>query len=177
MSNMKVTAATITSSPSKITYMANGMHMSYGNVLSLVDMIMQRTLDYTIPEIKSWIQNYVAKRTGQLQDDLINTLMTSAWIGQQLKLELGTMVDYAKYVNKMPAYMLQHEFEWGKAYYYGYHGWVYLNDPNAQSGFWGLLRMEGRRALRANFKRARDDWCGLMGVSGQFIQRSLKVVI
>lgn len=174
--SLQSTAGKISVRESDITYIVGNTQMDYWGVLALVDDIMNKTLEYTLPLIKTWIQTYVAKRTSQLQDDLIRTLETSQWLNDQLKLELGTMLPYAKKVNS-GTQRLRHNNEWGYAYYYGYHGRILLNDPQAQDKFWGLLKMEARRVLREMFSRARFEVCGAIGVSGQSIQRKLRVTI
>ena len=169
--------ATITGSNATISYIVANTSLDYFGVLSLVEDIMRKTLEYTIPQIKAWIKEYVAKRTGQLQDDLIKTLENSQWVNQQLRLELGTMLPYAGKINSDRSLKIQHSNELGYAYSYGVRGKVILKDSKAQYGFWGLLKMESRKRLRENFTRSRFEICGKLGVSGQSIQRKLRVKI
>jgi hypothetical protein len=151
----------------KIHYLIGATKLDYQGVMFLVDDIMTKTLEYTITDIEEWISIYVAKRTGQLQDSLIRFLKTSAWVNNKLKLILGTDLEYAQYVNNMSSNQVRHSGEIGKAYYYGFFGDVLLDDPMAQGGFWGLLRMEGKRSLKDNFARVRMEICGGLGISAR----------
>lgn len=174
--SLQTTAATITAKETDIHYIVGNNKMDYHGVIALVTDIMNQTLEYAIPIIKDWIRTYVAKRTGQLQDDLIKTLETSQWINNQLRLELGTMLQYAKELNK-GGVVVRHNSEMEYAYYYGNYGKILLNDPQAQDKFWGLLKMESRKVLKESFSKARFKVCGGIGISGQSINRKLKVVI
>jgi len=159
----------------KIDYLINNLHMEHAEVLELLTQIMEKTIQYTVPEIEQWIKEYVPKRTGQLQNSLLDSINMTEWTGQQLRLILFTDVEYATELNNRKDIQIQHNNEIGSAYYYGHYGKLILNDPKAQYGFMGLLKMFARQHLKDNFKRARFEICGSVGVSAAPISKTIKV--
>lgn len=159
----------------KISYIANNLRMEMGEVLQLLTQIMEKTIQYTVPEIEQWIKKYVPKRTGQLQNSLLDSVNKTEWTGQQLRLILFTDVEYARELNNRKDIQIQHNNEIGSAYYYGHYGKLILNDSNAYYDFMGLLKMFARQHLKDNFKRARFEICGSVGVSAAPISKTIKV--
>lgn len=152
-----------------VNFTVNNARLTQQDVINVVDQIMSRTLQYTIHEVSSWIEEYVAKRTGQLQDGLKDRLSSSSWLNWVLRLELGSNVPYMGIVNNYSASQVQHNNEIGYADYYGHEGLILLNDPKAQGKFWGLFHMHAKTRLKENFKKARLEVCGSVGMSARTI--------
>jgi len=151
---------------SEISYKVGSSKLTYEQLMKAFDEVLDKSLQYTKPIITNWIRKYVAKRTGQLQDSLIERLNLSSYLNNVLKLLLGTKVEYASDVNKMSSKKLKHFNEWGYAYYYGYNGLLKLNDPEALDDFFGNLIKESKRVLIENFNKSKLEVFGQIGVSG-----------
>lgn len=119
-------------------------------------------LSQSIDDLMKWIREYVPRATGQLQDHIINQLLSSPGtrskkpkrISLKVGVDPGTGPHYARYVNALPDGMLQHQGTRRWVNYYGHYGYITLNDRKAQGGYAGLLRLEAKRVLRENLKDA-----------------------
>lgn len=178
MSLAPKTQAEVNFNKSKITYAAGQLqNLSKTQVELLVQTILETTLQLTKMDCRKWIQMYVPRRTGQLQDNLLANL-ESSFISRNnfLKLVLGTNVDYAQYVNKMSAMQVQHAGTSAYAYYYGNHGRIILNDPMAQGHFFGIMLMYARDRLRFHLKNVKSTILGTVGIAAKPFQQ-MKVTI
>ena len=162
-------AAEINFNKEKITYAAGQIqNLSKTQIEQLVQTILETTLQLVVADVKKWIQIYVPKRTGQLQDNLLANFQSSyIQNGRILKLKLGTNIDYAQFVNKMPAAMVQHAGDLAYAYYYGVHGKIILNDQMAQGHYHGIMLMYARDRLRFHLKDTKATILGSVGVAAK----------
>lgn len=142
--------------------------MTYEETVILMTSILQDTLDWTIKDLEEWIKIYVPKRTGNLQEDLIDNLYSS-WIKNKLtiRLVLKTFVDYAGDVDAMSDAQVQHDSTWyehsGKrayAYYHRHHGRIFLDDPEALGGFFEKLQEYARDRCLFNLTKAQMRFMG-----------------
>lgn len=123
----------------QIKYIAKKVGVTYQVVLDRIKLLLEYVLDKVTLDMELWIQKYVPKRTGQLQDSLIKNL-GSSWVKNGLlKIIMGTHIDYAPDVDAMNAMMVRHLNEIGYAYYYGHHGKINLYDPRAIGGFFETM--------------------------------------
>lgn len=149
-----------------ITYRVGSLKMDYAGVIDLLNEIMNLTLEKTTEDINDWVLTYIAKRTGQLQDSILDNLLLSGWLNKKLTILLKTDVEYAKDVNEMENEHVQHLNEIGFANYYGHNGMIILNDPKAIGNFWPHLVKYSIDMLKDNFNRSKFEKCGGVGVSG-----------
>jgi len=164
----KAAESTIGLNKDVITYVAGRLNLSYEETVLLIKNIMQDTLDWTIIDVEAWIKEFVPKRTGQLQDNLIKNLQSSFIKNNtMIRLVLKTFIDYALDVNAMSDAQVQHEGTWlehsGKkayAYYYGYHGRIFLDDPEAVGGFMGKLQEFAKGRALFNLTKAQMRFMG-----------------
>lgn len=135
-------------------------------------------LALTIDDLEAWIKKKVPKRTGKLRDSLIKNLHSSSVIGGILKLMMGTKVKYAEDVNDYTTQQVRHrntkrEHHWAYydtksgrkryhpkayAYYYGYHGEITLNDPEAIGHFWDFMRVYARTRILYNMAKVKKKY-------------------
>jgi len=146
-----------------LRYLAKSNLVSYPILLLILDDMLSYIKDELIFELTMWINLKVPKRTGQLRDSLIETLNTSTAGNGELKIELGTMVDYATEVDRMTTFKVRHFQEWGTAYYYGHSGRILLNDPFAVGDFWENLQTYSQERLSFITQRASDEYFGGQG--------------
>jgi len=101
----------------QITYMAKNSKYSYDQIVKLIHAILNDVLIDTKKDLKIWINNKVAKRTGQLRKDLIEW-MDGSGVGENImELVLGTYIPYAEDVAGMTTSQVRHNKEWGYVYY------------------------------------------------------------
>lgn len=163
------TIASVEMQKPKITYAAGQLrNLTHSQVEQLVQTILETTLQLVMIDVTKWIQTYVPRRTGQLQDNLLANFQSSyIQNGRILKLKLGTNIDYAQYVNKMSSTQVQHFGVIGYAYYYGSHGPIILSDPSAQGHYQGIMLMYARDRLRFHLKNVKQNILGSVGVAAK----------
>jgi hypothetical protein len=122
----------------ELRYLARTTSLNYMQVVSRVNEMLHYILNEVLFILRIWINTYVPKRTGQLRDKLLNSLEQSEVKWGMLKIIVGTRIDYAQKVSDFGTGNVRHVATWyehsGKkayAYYYGYHGPIFLNDPFA----------------------------------------------
>jgi len=147
----------------ELQYLAKSNLVSYPMLLLIFNDMLAYIKDELIFELGLWIKFKVPKRTGQLQDSLMNTLNTSTVSDGQLTIELGTMIGYASDVDRMMTQKVRHFQEWGTAYYYGHSGRILLNDPFAVVEFWEQLQIYAYDKLVFITQRASDEYFGGQG--------------
>jgi hypothetical protein len=145
-----------------ITYIAGQLNLTYEDTKLMITNVLQDALDWTLEDMKEWIKEFVPKRTGQLQDNLLANIESSRVVDFTLKLIIRTSIDYAADVNAMSDAQVQHDATWfehsGKrayAYYYGNYGPIFLNDPNAMGGFFQELQEYGKQRSFVNLAKAK----------------------
>ncbi len=141
----------------KIRYLAKSgtVGLGYQDLVNICQLTLEMTLDAVKADLKDAINRYVPKATGQLRENYEANLESSHVYSQALKMSiiLGTNISYAGIVNRMPESSLQHSGQQRYAYYYGAHGKISLDDPEAQHDFHGLLRMILRQSLTRWFRQ------------------------
>lgn len=123
----------------QIKYLAKGNKLSFEEVLALLHNMLLYVLDELITELKIWIHSKVPKATGQLRDSLLKNLESSNVKKGLMRLVLGTHLSYAPDVAEMSTAQVRHSGEKAYAYYYGAHGPIILDDPEAIGDFWNEL--------------------------------------
>lgn len=149
------TKFTVKANRAYISYIAGKRKMSYSQVKQLITDILADTLTLTLADLEEWIKTYVPKRTGNLQEDLINNLHSSRAMDNIMRLILGSTVRYAEDVNEMSTSQVQHSGEVGYAYYHGYYGKIILNDPEAVGHFWDRMLEFAKRRILINLTKAK----------------------
>jgi len=147
----------------KVYLMLKSQPVSYPEAMVEYNNMLAYIRDEVVRVVGNWInlEGKVPKRTGQLRDTLTATLNSSTVENNVLKIKLGSMVSYATEVNDMPAAVVRHVRQWGKAYYYthatGTH-WIMLNDPFAIGHFWNALQIYTEGNLINISQRAIDEY-------------------
>ena len=148
--------------------------LSYDQIQELVINILNETLSLTLADLNEWIDEKVPKRTGKLRKDLKLEIKSSFVSRMLLRLKLGTHISYAEFVNNMMTSQVAHEGEWGTAYYGGYHGKIFLNDPNAVGWFFVQMIEYAKKRLEVNFIKAKAINLSGKGVGGKMISNKFK---
>jgi hypothetical protein len=174
---------TIKTNQDRIKRIAGNIGISPRDFLSTIKLILDETLDKTIKDLKEWIYKYVPKRTGQLRDNLIKHIETSQYLSKGLlEIIIGTDLDYAQRVSQMSTRQVRHSswFEHAQrgkrpkkykrkkklkpkrayAYYYGHHGRIFLNDPDAIGNFWNKLILFLQKRSLVNLNVAAQYYLG-----------------
>ena len=142
----------------KIKFLAKNTEVDFDEILSLLHNMLLYVLDELIFELKTWIKTKVPKRTGQLRDNLLKHLESSNVKKGLMRLVLGTDIQYAPDVAEMPTRTVRHSGEVGYAYYYGHHGKINLNDPQAIGDFWNELMEYAQERTMFILQRAIDEY-------------------
>ena len=159
---------TINVEKGSISYIAGSLKLTFEEAKLLIQNILADTLAWTLIEVEEWINTYVPKRTGQLRENLIRNLQSS-WVkgGFNIRLVIRTHIDYAAKVNAMSDAQVQHSGTWYEhsgarayAYYYGYHGRIYLDDPEAIGGFFEVMQQYAKLRVFVNLAKAKARHLG-----------------
>ena len=142
----------------KIKFIAKNTEVDFDEILSLLHNMLLYVLDELILELKIWIKTKVPKRTGQLRDNLLKHLESSNVKKGLMRLVLGTDITYAPDVADMPTRIVRHSGEVAYAYYYGHHGKIMLNDPQAIGDFWNELMEYAQERTMFILQRAIDEY-------------------
>ena len=164
----KAAESTIGISKDVISYVAGRLQMTYAETLILITTILQDTLDWTIIDVEGWITEFVPKRTGQLQNNLILNLHSSFIKNKtMIRLVLKTFIDYAGDVDAYSDAQVQHNATWFEhsgerayAYYGGHHGAIFLDDPEAVGGFMSKLQEFAKGRALFNLTKAQMKFMG-----------------
>lgn len=155
-------ATPVTLKKDAISYIAGKLKLSLTDTRLLIQNILQDTLDWTLLDMEEWIKEFVPKRTGQLQDNLLKNIQSSRVRDYAIKLIIRTSIDYAAEVNAMSDAQVQHDATWrehsGKkayAYYYGHYGPIFLDDPNAIGSFMEELQKFSKERSFINLTKAK----------------------
>jgi hypothetical protein len=160
----------------QIRFIANKTKVSYAQLVSRLKKILEYVWDNTEIETKDWIAKHVPKRTGQLQDALVEALEQSYIKNSILRFTLGVINearDYAKDVDEMNQSKVRHFMEWGYAYYYGHHGKIQLNDPRAFGGFWDKLMTYMMDRITRHIAIAKELYIGAAGKENVMLRRQI----
>ena len=136
------TVAKVSIPKPRIEWVASKMHITYEEVLSKLNELLQYVKDNTITEVKLWIDRFVPKRTGQLRTDLKEWIEGSILSNYVLRVTLGTYIPYAAALNEFNTAQVRHAGEVGYVYYPnkpGIRGRVILWDPEAIGNYFGKL--------------------------------------
>jgi len=142
----------------KIKFIAKNTEVDFAEILALLHNMLLYVLSELIFELKIWINTKVPKRTGQLRDNLIKHLESSNVKKGLMRLVLGTNINYAPDVADMSTRQVRHSGEKGYAYYYGHHGKIDLNDPQAIGDFWDELMEYAQERTMFILQRAIDEY-------------------
>jgi len=142
----------------KIKFIAKNTEVDFAEILALLHNMLLYVLSELIFELKIWINTKVPKRTGQLRDNLIKHLESSNVKKGLMRLVLGTNINYAPDVADMSTRQVRHSGEKGYAYYYGHHGKINLNDPQAIGDFWDELMEYAQERTMFILQRAIDEY-------------------
>ncbi len=142
----------------EIKYLAKQNAVTYQEVLTLIHDMLLYVLDELIFELEIWIKNKVPKRTGQLRQSLLDNLHSSFVKLGLMRIILGTHLEYAEDVAAMSTMQVRHSGEPGYAYYYGHHGKIMLEDPQAIGNFWDELLKYAQERTMFILQRAIDEY-------------------
>ena len=142
----------------KIKYLAKNTKVDFEEVLALLHNMLLYVLDELLFELRIWIKTKVPKRTGQLRDNMLKQLESSNVKKGLMRLVLGTNIDYAPKVAEMSTGQVRHSGEKGYAYYYGEHGPIILNDPEAIGDFWEVLMDYAQERTTLILNRAINEY-------------------
>lgn len=142
----------------EIKILVKGSTLTFDEVLALYHSMLLYALDELLAELKVWIKKKVPKRTGQLQDNLLKNLESSNVKKALMRVVLGTNIDYAPDVAEMSTSQVRHSGELAYAYYYGKHGKIYLNDPEAIGNFWEELIDYSQERMMSILERAIGEY-------------------
>lgn len=161
----------------QIKYIAGLAKMTYAEVLERLQKLLNYVWDKTEFDMKIWIKKYVPKRTGQLQDALLESLEQSYIKVGIWRFTLGVInasKKYAEDVNAMNTMMVRHFNEWGYAYYYGHHGRILLNDPSAIGGFWDAMMVYSIDQIRKHIAIGKEIYFGKPGKANIMLRRMIE---
>lgn len=144
----------------KLKYLIRGKRYSYEGVKLTKDNIVQFTIDDLKKSVINWIKINVPKRTGQLQDNLIDYIEKN-WHYKEgfTTLDLYTNVDYAFDIVNPKHYntWLEHSGIEAIADYGGHTGKILLHDPmaiaNWQNVLAGFVLEEFKKILTININK------------------------
>ena len=142
----------------QIKFLAKNTEVDFSEIVVLLHNMLLYVLDELLSELRIWIKKKVPKRTGQLQDNLLKNLESSNVKKGLMRLVLGTNIDYAPEVAEMSTSQVRHFGEKGYAYYYGEHGPIMLNDPQAIGDFWNELIDYAQEITMNILQRAIDEY-------------------
>lgn len=142
----------------KIKFLAKKTQVDFSEILALLHNMLLYVLEELIFELKIWINTKVPKRTGQLRDNLLKHLESSNVKKGLMRLVLGTDIKYAPDVADMATRQVRHSGEKGYAYYYGHHGKINLDDPQAIGDFWEELMEHAQERTMFILQRAIDEY-------------------
>lgn len=147
----------------QIKYIAKGNKLSFEEILALLHNMLLYVLDELIAELRIWINTKVPKATGQLRDSLLKNLESSNVKKGLMRLVLGTHLTYAPDVAEMSTAQVRHSGVKSYAYYYGSHGPIILDDPEAIGNFWEELIKYSEERTHFILDRAIDEYFGGTG--------------
>lgn len=142
----------------QIKYLAKGNKLTFDEVLALIHSMLLYVLDELISELKIWINTFVPKATGQLRQSLLDNLESSNVKKGLMRIVLGTHLTYAPDVAEMSTMQVRHSGEKSYAYYYGAHGPIILDDPDAIGNFWEELLQYAEERTMFILQRAIDEY-------------------
>ena len=142
----------------EIKILVKGSALSFDEVLALYHNMLLYVLDELIADLRAWINKKVPKRTGQLRESLLKNLESSYVKKALMRIVLGTDIKYAPDVAEMSTSQVRHFGEEGYAYYWGEHGKIILDDPEAIGNFWEeLIKYSKERTINI-LQRAIDEY-------------------
>jgi len=134
-------------------YLNGKQYPSFEAARNAVRKMCLISLAQTKSNLELWIQKYVPKRTGQLQDNLLYFLSSSTTRYGRYEVQIKTDVPYAGDISgnvKHYQTWLEHSGRWAKANYYNNWGMIFLHDPEAIVDWMDVLPQEARRELLDN---------------------------
>jgi len=122
--------------------------------------LVQEAVLATRTDTGVWIDKYVPRRTGQLQDSL-HEWIVEEWTGiphgEIIRLDVQTLVPYATSISGDPEHLgtwFEHSGKLATAYYYNHMGRIYLDDPYAEQFWYDLMEFFVRGSIEKNLTKA-----------------------
>jgi hypothetical protein len=160
--------------------------LSAQNATRVLQDIKKKTLQRTVANLTKWVEQYVPRRTGQLQDSIIKALEDNSRLDSgDIILNFGSNVPQAEFCEDMEDYNVQHSGERGYAYYNGYSGGtkkhpmrpsparVLLNDPDAKGHWFTEMKIAASDFLVQNAADITRQLVGNVGKITKDVLRSL----
>ena len=118
-----------------IRLMVNGNYYTDSELIDWFRLRFLEAVNNTKAETEIWIETFVPKRTGQLRDSLIDWIRNN-WELKDMTIDLDAQTDvpYARSIEGDPrhnATWYEHSGRLARAFYYGFAGKVFLDDPQA----------------------------------------------
>ena len=116
------------------------------------------TKTYTI----NWIHKFVPKRTGQLRDNLIEWINNHWMLGTMDRNTIIDLVTNIEYATDMTGDVVhtgtwyEHSGAPAMAFYYGYNGRIFLDDPTAIINWYFIIEDFVREELTKNITIYKD---------------------
>jgi len=149
--------------------------LSEREVIKIIDNILNDVFKLVLRDVVKWINKFVAKRTGQLRDNLILNLTSSRVKNYTMVFILRTSIDYAEKVSKYKTSQVRHSgarehyvtytTKKGKkyrpyayAYYGGHYGRIRLNDPQAIGNFFRMMVAYTVSSILRNLKKVKREY-------------------
>jgi hypothetical protein len=158
-----------------IPYIIGDSKLTYAEVIDFIQTTMDQALELTITETTAWIKKYVPKRSGDLQQTLLDFLdksrpppsLFTELRNVRLILGVGAEVKYAKYVIPMTSMQVQHDNTWfehsgRRAYSKGKP--VLLDDPEAKGQFFKFMVAYALERFKINLSKIK--WIQMRSYTG-----------
>jgi len=142
----------------EIRFLVKGTKLTFDEILALYHNMLLYVLDELTFDLRIWINTKVPKATGQLRDSLLKNLESSNVKKGLMRLVLGTHLTYAPDVAEMSTSQVRHSGVPSYAYYYGEHGPIILDDPQAIGDYWNELIDYAEETTKTILQRAIDEY-------------------
>ncbi len=133
--------------------------LSEREVENIVVKILKETFQLVVRDVVKWINKFVAKRTGQLRENLILNLASSRTKNYTMVFVLLTSINYAEQVVNYKTSQVRHKNskrehsgKWAYANYGGHSGRITLNDPQAITNFFTMMVRYTVKSILINLK-------------------------
>lgn len=138
-----------TSVDSQYSYsLGNLKGLTMAGVKQIILDILNLILQYTVSDLKEWVNVKVPKATGALRQTIIASLDKSTVYGGKVILVFGSDLDYADYVNDFSTSQVAHSGE--QRYVYKGLPPITLNDPDAVGNWFDEMKLYAIERLTYN---------------------------
>lgn len=160
------------------------LELTIHKIEDLFQQILIEVYTLVLIDLKRWIARFVPKRTGQLRDNLFKNILSSRVKSNYIIIIIRTNIDYAKRVNAMTTAQVRHKgrrrehhvayitkgrgkakigkgkryYPYAYAYYWGKHGRIILNDPEAIGGFFDMMIIFAIKSILINLKKVKHRY-------------------